>query len=143
MENEKWYLDILKGSMIPGVAAVIESKKCRMFSFRLCVLLCAVTGFVWQTKVLVDEYLRLHGKMYCPGTGCKKLTVKEFKELYPGEKLPNHPDGFLEVENLLSFKWVTLDLSKWREKEDGVDAPLEQCSGLAAELDDDESKRSR
>ncbi|GFW16941.1 hypothetical protein TNCV_2760691 [Trichonephila clavipes] len=43
---------------------------------------------------------RLHGKMYCPGTGCKKLTVKEFKELYPGEKLPNHPDGFMLPQNL-------------------------------------------
>ncbi|GFW16942.1 HTH_Tnp_Tc3_2 domain-containing protein [Trichonephila clavipes] len=44
--------------MIPGIAAVIEAKKCSMFSFRLCVLLCAVTGFVWQTKVLVEDYLR-------------------------------------------------------------------------------------
>ncbi|GFW16905.1 hypothetical protein TNCV_2760331 [Trichonephila clavipes] len=44
--------------MIPGIAAVINAKKCSMFSFRLCVLLCAVTGFVWQTKGLVEDYLR-------------------------------------------------------------------------------------
>ncbi|GFW16920.1 hypothetical protein TNCV_2760481 [Trichonephila clavipes] len=40
------------------------------------------------------------GKIYCPGTECKKLTVEEFKELYPGEKLPNHRAGFLVPQNL-------------------------------------------
>ncbi|GFR03341.1 hypothetical protein TNCT_151281 [Trichonephila clavata] len=82
---------------------------------------------VWQTKVLVEEYLRyptvldirnqhiallylpgvtfcyingLHGRKFCPGTGCKKLTVKEFKELYPGQKLPSNPDDFLVPLNL-------------------------------------------
>ncbi|GFQ81047.1 uncharacterized protein TNCT_128971 [Trichonephila clavata] len=127
MGKKKWYLDILKLSMIPGIAAVSQSKKYSMFSFRLCVLLCAVTGFVWQTKVLVEEYLRyptvldirnqhfallympgvtfcflngLQGKKYCPGTSCKKLTVKEFKELYPGEKLPSKAVDFLVPLNL-------------------------------------------
>ncbi|GFR17761.1 hypothetical protein TNCT_267201 [Trichonephila clavata] len=41
---------------------------------------------------------RLHGGKYCLGTGCKKLTVKEFKELYPGQKLPSNPDDFLIIE---------------------------------------------
>ncbi|GFQ85113.1 uncharacterized protein TNCT_521341 [Trichonephila clavata] len=127
MGKKKWYLDILKLSMIPGIAAVSQSKNRSMFSFRLCVLLCAVTGFVWQTKVLVEEYLRyptvldirnqhiallylpgvtfcfingLQGKTYCPETSCKKLTVKEFKELYPGEKLPSKPEDFLVPLNL-------------------------------------------
>ncbi|GFQ63935.1 hypothetical protein TNCT_707931 [Trichonephila clavata] len=58
MEKEKRYLDILKLSIIPGIKAVSQSKNGYMFSFRMCVLLCAITGFVWQTKVLVEEYLR-------------------------------------------------------------------------------------
>ncbi|GFV94004.1 transposable element Tcb2 transposase [Trichonephila clavipes] len=57
MAKEKRYVDILELSMIPGIAAIIQSKSCNKFSFRVVILLCAVTGFVWQTKVLVEEYL--------------------------------------------------------------------------------------
>ncbi|GFQ79132.1 hypothetical protein TNCT_697691 [Trichonephila clavata] len=57
MAKGKWYLDLLELSMIPGIAALIQSKSCSIFSFRLCVLVCAITGFMWQTKVMVDEYL--------------------------------------------------------------------------------------
>ncbi|GFY69010.1 hypothetical protein TNIN_152381 [Trichonephila inaurata madagascariensis] len=127
MAKEKRYIDILELSMIPGIAAIIQSKSCNKFSFRVGILLCAVTGFVWQTKVLVEEYLRyptvlhveerhikvtrlpgvtfcyangLQGVTYCPETGCKRLTVKEFKELYPGEKVPTLHDDFLLPVNL-------------------------------------------
>ncbi|GFY79612.1 amiloride-sensitive cation channel 5 [Trichonephila inaurata madagascariensis] len=127
MSKEKWYLDISKFSMIPGIAALIQSKSCSIFSFRLCVLMCAVAGFVWQTKVMVEEYLRyptvlhieeryvtftqfpgvtfcyLNGlqNSFCRVSGCKRLTVKEFRELYPREKVPiNHSDGFLVPVNI-------------------------------------------
>ncbi|GFR26847.1 hypothetical protein TNCT_298321, partial [Trichonephila clavata] len=42
----------------------------------------------------------LQDKTYCPGTSCKKLTVEEFKELYPGEKLPSNREDFLVNLNL-------------------------------------------
>ncbi|GFQ99458.1 hypothetical protein TNCT_247971 [Trichonephila clavata] len=58
MAKERRYVDILELSMIPGIAAIIQSKSRNIFSFRVGILLFAVTGFVWQTKVLVEEYLR-------------------------------------------------------------------------------------
>ncbi|GFY72912.1 hypothetical protein TNIN_292031 [Trichonephila inaurata madagascariensis] len=115
MAKEKGYVDLLKLSMIPGIAAVIRSKSCSKFSFRLCVLVCAVTGFVWQTIVLLEEYLRyptilniknhrveftrmpgvtfcysdgFQGKtLRCSETDCKLYTVKE----HPSEVLLNRP----------------------------------------------------
>ncbi|GFV93971.1 uncharacterized protein TNCV_3573241 [Trichonephila clavipes] len=120
MAKEKGYVDILKLSMIPGIAAVVRSKSCSIFNFRLCVLLCAITGFAWQTKVLVEEYLRyptilnikdhrieftrmpaltfcyldgFQGRMLrCSGTSCQSFAVREHKASHPGEKLSNHPE---------------------------------------------------
>ncbi|GFV06356.1 hypothetical protein TNCV_1528801 [Trichonephila clavipes] len=43
--------------MIPDIGALIQSKNCSLFTYRLC-FFGAVGGFVWQTKVLVEEYLR-------------------------------------------------------------------------------------
>ncbi|GFW16927.1 hypothetical protein TNCV_2760551 [Trichonephila clavipes] len=98
MEKEKWYLDILKLSMIPGIAAVIETKKCSMFSFRLCVLLCAVTGFVWQTKVLVEDYL-------------SRRAARPFVRLVEGEdrwEAPDHQQSVLLKIRVEASKNVVL-----------------------------------
>ncbi|GFY37545.1 hypothetical protein TNIN_140171 [Trichonephila inaurata madagascariensis] len=127
MAKEKWYLDILKLSMIPGIAALIQSKSGNILSFRLCVLVCACTGFVWQTKVMVEEYLSyptvlhiehnqiptlglpaitfcylngLSHMKHCREMGCKHLTIKEFKERYPGEDVPGDRNFFLLPVNL-------------------------------------------
>ncbi|GFQ67636.1 hypothetical protein TNCT_35711 [Trichonephila clavata] len=42
----------------------------------------------------------MQGKTYCPENSCKRLTIKQFKKLYPGENLPNNPDNFLISRNL-------------------------------------------